>query len=66
MGNREDLLTRFAANEDDLYILGNLPEGVEAETARDASIPASQQPPASPAPPPAATAPTAPASGPSP
>ncbi len=31
VGNREDLLTRFAANEDDLYILGNLPEGVEAE-----------------------------------
>ncbi len=31
VGNREDLLTRFAANEDDLYILGTLPEGVAAE-----------------------------------
>lgn len=31
VGNREELLSRFAANEDDLYILGTLPEGVEAE-----------------------------------
>lgn len=30
VGNREELLARFAANEDDLYILGTLPEGVEA------------------------------------
>ncbi|MFN3280076.1 MAG: LysR substrate-binding domain-containing protein [Tabrizicola sp.] len=29
--NREDLLARLAANEDDLYILGTLPEGVDAE-----------------------------------
>ena len=50
----------------DAWIDGKLPEGVVADTARDASIPASQQPPASPAPPPAATAPTAPASGTSP
>lgn len=31
VGNREELLTRFAGNEDDLYILGTLPEGLEAE-----------------------------------
>lgn len=31
VGNREELLARFAANEDDLYILGRLPERVEAE-----------------------------------
>lgn len=31
VGNREELLARFAANEDDLYILGTLPVGVDAE-----------------------------------
>lgn len=31
VGNREDLLERFAANEDDLYILGTLPEDMAAE-----------------------------------
>ncbi|MCB6176611.1 LysR family transcriptional regulator [Rhodobacter sp. Har01] len=31
VGNRRELLERFAANEDDLYILGTPPEEVEAE-----------------------------------
>ncbi len=31
VGNREELLARFAANEDDLYILGTVPEGLDAE-----------------------------------
>jgi LysR family transcriptional regulator, low CO2-responsive transcriptional regulator len=31
VGNREELLTRFAANEDDLYVLGTPPEGLDAE-----------------------------------
>ncbi|SOC03751.1 DNA-binding transcriptional LysR family regulator [Rhodobacter sp. JA431] len=31
VGNRGELLARFAANEDDLYILGTPPEEVEAE-----------------------------------
>lgn len=31
VGNREELLARFAGNEDDLYILGTVPEGLEAE-----------------------------------
>ena len=45
----------------DAWIDGKLPEGVEAETARDASIPASQQPampaPSASAPPAAGTSP---------
>jgi len=39
VGNRQDLLTRFAANEDDLYILGTPPEGLEAEVRRYAENP---------------------------
>lgn len=31
VGNREELLARFAANEDDLYILGAVPETLDAE-----------------------------------
>ncbi|KUJ85480.1 LysR family transcriptional regulator [Ruegeria marisrubri] len=31
VGNREELLARFAANEDDLYILGTVPETLQAE-----------------------------------
>ncbi|MFN3647008.1 MAG: LysR substrate-binding domain-containing protein [Gemmobacter sp.] len=31
VGNREELLARFAANEDDLYILGTVPEDLDAE-----------------------------------
>lgn len=31
VGNREELLARFAQNADDLYILGALPEGLAAE-----------------------------------
>ncbi|MFD2173896.1 LysR family transcriptional regulator [Rhodobacter lacus] len=31
VGNRSELLARFAANEDDLYILGTLPDALEAE-----------------------------------
>lgn len=39
VGNREELLARFAANEDDLYILGTPPEGLEAEAHRYAENP---------------------------
>ncbi|MCB1389306.1 MAG: LysR family transcriptional regulator [Rhodobacteraceae bacterium] len=31
VGNRQDLLARFAQNADDLYILGQPPEGLDAE-----------------------------------
>ena len=31
VGNREELLARFAANDDDLYILGTVPDDLEAE-----------------------------------
>ncbi|MBE2275613.1 MAG: LysR family transcriptional regulator [Rhodobacteraceae bacterium] len=31
VGNREELLTRFAANEDDLYVLGTPPQEADAE-----------------------------------
>ncbi|WP_435229753.1 LysR family transcriptional regulator [Pseudopelagicola sp. nBUS_20] len=31
VGNREELLSRFAANEDDLYVLGTVPKGIEAD-----------------------------------
>lgn len=31
VGNREELLARFAANEDDLYILGTVPDDLDAE-----------------------------------
>ncbi len=31
VGNREELLARFAANEDDLYILGSIPDTIDAE-----------------------------------
>lgn len=39
VGNRGELLTRFAANEDDLYILGSVPEGLGAEAHRFAENP---------------------------
>ncbi len=39
VGNREELLARFAANEDDLYILGTPPEELEAEAHRYAENP---------------------------
>ncbi|SOC02500.1 LysR family transcriptional regulator [Rhodobacter maris] len=32
VGNRGELLARFAANEDDLYILGTVPEELDAES----------------------------------
>lgn len=32
VGNRQDLLARFAQNADDLYILGQPPEGLDAES----------------------------------
>lgn len=31
VGNREELLARFAANEDDLYVLGTVPDGIDAD-----------------------------------
>ncbi len=31
VGNREELLARFAANEDDLYVLGAIPDGIDAD-----------------------------------
>jgi DNA-binding transcriptional LysR family regulator len=31
VGNREELLARFAANEDDLYILGTVPDTIDAD-----------------------------------
>lgn len=31
VGNRRDLLERFAGHRDDLYVLGTLPEGLEAD-----------------------------------
>ncbi|WP_435256869.1 LysR family transcriptional regulator [Thioclava sp. FR2] len=39
VGNREELLGRFAENEDDLYILGTPPEGLDAESHRFAENP---------------------------
>lgn len=39
VGNRQDLLARFAANEDDLYVLGTPPEGMEAVAERFAENP---------------------------
>lgn len=39
VGNREELLARFAANEDDLYILGTPHEELEAEAHRYAENP---------------------------
>lgn len=39
VGNREDLLARFAGNEDDLYILGTPPGGLDAEAHRYAENP---------------------------
>lgn len=39
VGNRQELLTRFAANEDDLYILGTPPEALDAEAYRYAENP---------------------------
>jgi len=39
VGNREELLARFAANEDDLYILGTVPEDMNATWRRYAENP---------------------------
>lgn len=39
VGNREELLARFAANEDDLYILGTVPEDMKATWRRYAENP---------------------------
>lgn len=39
VGNREELLTRFAANADDLYILGAVPKGLDAQWHRFAENP---------------------------
>lgn len=39
VGNREELLARFAANADDLYILGAVPETLDAEWHRFADNP---------------------------
>ena len=39
VGNRQDLIARFAANEDDLYILGAPPEGMEVVAERFAENP---------------------------
>lgn len=39
VGNRQELLARFAANEDDLYVLGTPPEGMEAVALRFAENP---------------------------
>ena len=39
VGNRQELLARFAANEDDLYILGAVPAELGAETRRFAENP---------------------------
>lgn len=39
VGNREELLGRFAENEDDLYILGTPPEGLDVESHRFAENP---------------------------
>lgn len=39
VGNRQELLARFAGNEDDLYVLGTPPEELEAEARRYAENP---------------------------
>lgn len=39
VGNREELLERFAANEDDLYVLGTIPDSMEADWYRYAENP---------------------------
>ncbi|MEO9895254.1 MAG: LysR family transcriptional regulator [Paracoccaceae bacterium] len=39
VGNREELLARFAANEDDLYVLGTVPEGIDADWLQYAENP---------------------------
>jgi DNA-binding transcriptional LysR family regulator len=39
VGNREELLSRFAANEDDLYVLGTVPEGINASWHKYAENP---------------------------
>lgn len=39
VGNREELLERFTANEDDLYVLGTIPEELEADSRQYAENP---------------------------
>lgn len=39
VGNRQELIDRFAANEDDLYVLGTPPEGLDATAVRFAENP---------------------------
>lgn len=39
VGNREELLARFAANEDDLYVLGTVPPQLGADSMRYAENP---------------------------
>jgi DNA-binding transcriptional LysR family regulator len=39
VGNREELLTRFDANEDDLYVMGTVPEGIDADWHKYAENP---------------------------